>query len=227
MSARHLPGLLQKSEVRNQKTGTALFFCLLFAVFCLLLLGTAEPSPPARIAVVARIYNTARLAPAMSDIALSMARRVMTDSAIDVAWKNCDMPDVCATVPVRELVIRLVRSPETTGGSGTGDQGSGKADAGPFVLGEASIDLHERAGVLATIYVDRVERMAALSEADTASLLGRAIAHELGHLLLATNAHSSNGLMRAQWTAGELRRNQTADWVLTRQDAETIRRRLR
>ena len=195
-------------------TGHALSSCLLFFSFCFLFQETAEPSPPARIDVVARIYNTARIAPTMTELALNMATRVMIGGAIDVAWKNCDMRDVCATVPVREFVIRLVRSRDDA------------ADGRPFVLGEASIDVNEQAGALATIYVDRVERMAALSEADTASLLGRAIAHELGHLLLATNAHSSSGLMRAQWTQGELRRNQSADWMLTPKDAEEIRRRL-
>jgi hypothetical protein len=224
MSVRHLPGRLQKSEIRSQKT--ALSFCFLISVFYLLPQGIAEPSPPARVDIVARIYNTAGMSPAMTADALGMATRVMIAGAIDVAWKNCDLPGVCATVPVREFVIRLVRLPQTTGGSAARDQGPGKTYEGPFVLGEASIDLTEQTGVLATIYVNRVERMAALSEADTASLLGRAIAHELGHLLLATNAHSARGLMRAQWTAGELRRNQSEDWMLTRKDAEAIRRRL-
>ena len=189
--------------------------CLLFSVFCLLAPIIAAPTPPARIEVTARIYNTARMAPAMTEVALGTATRVMLAGAIDVVWKNCDLPDACATVPVREFVIRLVRSRDDA------------ADWAPFVLGEASIDVKERAGVLATIYVDRVERMAAFSETDAASLLGRAIAHELGHLLLASNAHSSNGLMRAQWTSKEVRGNLKADWILAREDAEAIRKRLR
>jgi hypothetical protein len=177
--------------------------------------GTAESAAPARVKVVARVYNTARVAPPIIDMALATATRLMTAGAIDVAWRNCDLADACTTVPVREFVIRLVRSRETT------------TDGSPFVLGEASVDVSQRAGVLATIYVDRVERMAERSEADSASLLGRAIAHELGHLLLATNAHSSRGLMRAQWSPRDIRGNQIADWVLTRKEAEAIRKRLR
>jgi hypothetical protein len=179
-----------------------------------LLSGTAETASPARVEVVARVYNTARVAPVVTDVALAITTRLMTAGSIDVAWRNCDVPNVCATVPVREFVIRLVRSRETTTGGS------------PFVLGEASIDVDQRAGVLATIYVDRVERMAELSDADTASLLGRAIAHELGHLLLATNAHSSSGLMRAYWSPRDIRENQIADWVLSREDVAAIRRRL-
>ena len=175
--------------------------------------GNAESASPVRIDVIARIYNTARVAPLITDVALATATRLMSAGAIGVAWRNCDVPNACATVPAREFVIRLVRSRETT------------TDGNPFVLGEASIDVSQRAGVLATVYVDRVERMAELSEADSAWLLGRAIAHELGHLLLATNSHSPTGLMRAQWTSKEVRRNSAADWILARRDAEAIRRR--
>ena len=35
-------------------------------------------------------------------------------------------------------------------------------------------------------------------------LLGTVIAHELGHLLLSTNSHSTFGLMRANWSGKEL-----------------------
>jgi len=222
MFVRHLlaVGRNQKAEGRNQKTEigsqtTTLLFCLLSSIFCLLLPGTVNSAPPPPVGVVARVYNTARVTPAVTAVALVTATRLLTAGAIGVTWKNCDEPNACATVPVREFVIRLVRS-QTIDADGT-----------PFVLGEASIDLHEQAGVLATIYVDRVERMAGLSEADSASLLGRAVAHELGHLLLATNAHSSSGLMRAQWTSKEVRGNLAADWILARKDAEKIRKRLR
>jgi hypothetical protein len=177
--------------------------------------GNADSASPVRIEVIARIYNTARVAPLITDVALATATRLMKAGAIGVAWRDCDVPNACATVPAREFVIRLVRSRETT------------TDGSPFVLGEASIDVSQRAGVLATVYVDRVERMAELSEADSAWLLGRAIAHELGHLLLATNSHSPTGLMRAQWTSQEIRGDLTEDWVFTQKDAEAIRRRLR
>jgi hypothetical protein len=219
MFARHLLAGWPKTEVRSQKTEVrgqpcSSVFCLLVSVFCLLVPGTAESAAPARVEVVARVYNTARVAPPISDVALATATRLMTAGAIDVAWRNCDLADACTTVPLREFVIRLVRSREPT------------TDGSPFVLGEASVDVSQRAGVLATIYVDRVERMAKLSEADTSALLGRAIAHELGHLLLATNAHSSRGLMRAQWSPRDIRGNQIADWVLSREDVAAIRRRL-
>ena len=213
MFAGHLL-VLPKSAIRRQKA--VLFSSFLSSVFCLLVPGIAESAPPAHVEVVARIYNTAQVPAEITDAALGIASGSMAAGRIDTVWKNCDSSEVCTTVPAaRELVIRLVRSRAAT------------ADGVPFVLGEASIDVNERAGVLATIYVDRVERMAELSAANAALLLGRAIAHELGHLLLATNAHSASGLMRARWSQREIRENRTVDWVLTRKDAESIHKHLR
>jgi hypothetical protein len=179
----------------------------------LLLAGVAEPAAP-HIGVAARVYNTARVPSDLAAASRAVAAQTLGAARIGVAWRNCDDIGECSHVPSRgELVVRLVRSGDPTG------------TPAALVLGEASIDTAAGAGVLATIYVDRVALMAELSETDTVSLLGRAIAHEVGHLLLATNAHSSRGLMRAQWTPQEIRRNQATDWILTKQDAVAIRRR--
>jgi hypothetical protein len=178
-----------------------------------LVAGITEAAPP-HISVAARIYNTARVPSDLAAAARAVAARTLGVTHIDIAWRNCDAADECGQVPPRgELIIRLVRSSDAIG------------KAAALVLGEASVDTGAGAGVLATIYVDRVELMAGLSDADAASLLGRAIAHEVGHLLLATRTHSSSGLMRAQWTRNEIRANQTADWALTKADAAAIRRR--
>ena len=57
------------------------------------------------------------------------------------------------------------------------------------------------------------------------ALLGYAIAHELGHLLLASNAHNTKGLMRPIWRDHELRSARSADWTFTGQEVAAIRRR--
>jgi hypothetical protein len=180
----------------------------------LMVAPAAQSSSPARIDVIVRLYNTAQVPAATTHAALVIATRTLVAAGVDVAWRNCDAADTCALVPAPgELIVRLVRSHGVTRG------------VAPLVLGEASIDTGAAAGVLATIYADRVEQMAELSEGDAVLLLGRAIAHELGHLLLATNRHSQSGLMRARWTPSDIRGNQAVDWMLTRKDADEIRRR--
>lgn len=52
---------------------------------------------------------------------------------------------------------------------------------------------------------------------------GRAIAHELGHILLGTAKHSALGLMRAKWTEHELRRGLPIDWMFSRDERQAMR----
>lgn len=57
---------------------------------------------------------------------------------------------------------------------------------------------------VAYVFADRVERAAQMSDNSVAGLLGCAIAHELGHMLLPYPAHSDSGIMRAAWTADDM-----------------------
>jgi hypothetical protein len=95
-----------------------------------------------------------------------------------------------------------------------------------FALGFSSIDVHQNAGWLGTVLADRVAAMAARAPADAGTLLGRVIAHEIGHLLLGTASHSRSGLMRARWTDDELRQDRALDWRLSPADARQLQRAL-
>ena len=46
-----------------------------------------------------------------------------------------------------------------------------------------------------------------------ASLLGRVIAHEVGHLLHGKEGHGRSGIMREVWTGAELSLNRRGDWL--------------
>jgi hypothetical protein len=74
--------------------------------------------------------------------------------------------------------------------------------------------------------LDRVMFLARAAGGNAARLLGYAIAHEIGHLLLASNAHGAHGLMRPIWSSAEVRRGRTADWTFTEQEVAAIRTRL-
>ena len=76
---------------------------------------------------------------------------------------------------------------------------------------------------LATVYVDRVESVARGAGIDTRRVLGLAIAHEIGHVLLNSNTHAANGLMRADWSRKELRRKDAAAWQFLEVEAALIR----
>jgi hypothetical protein len=142
---------------------------------------------------------------------LEVAREVFSTASIDVAWTIC-APGVCVTPSADALKLRIVLS---------ADRGASYSG----VLGNALIDSQARAGVLATVFIDRTRRLAHDLGIDYRVLLGRAIAHELGHLLLGTSAHGT-GLMRELWSHDELLGTRRDDWILDPLDAAAVRDRL-
>jgi hypothetical protein len=52
------------------------------------------------------------------------------------------------------------------------------------------------------------------------------IAHEIGHMLLGTIAHSPVGLMRAEWVARDVHRDFPADWLFSTRESIAMRQRL-
>ena len=53
-------------------------------------------------------------------------------------------------------------------------------------------------------------------------ILGHAIAHEVGHVLLGTNGHSVGGLMRARWGRAEWQTVAAAHLAIAPADAEKM-----
>jgi predicted Zn-dependent protease len=75
---------------------------------------------------------------------------------------------------------------------------------------------------MATVFHDQVEAVARRTGVARSELLGRALAHEIGHLLLGVRGHSRTGLMRAVWTDDELTRDRPEDWMFTSDDRERL-----
>jgi hypothetical protein len=190
-----------------------LFVLMLLAVPAARFAGAAVT---AGTAINVRVYNSAGVESAAVDAGLDVAAATLAAASVDVRWQRCGEDLRCQMVMrAPELALRFVR------------RAVGRHSTGAVPLGDALVDPRARTGVLATIYADRVERLAAASGAEMPTLLGRAIAHELGHLLLATSTHSSRGLMRAAWSLEDIRRRDNAAWAFTDPDVAAIRARLR
>ena len=106
--------------------------------------------------------------------------------------------------------MRLVRS-------------SGFGESNRVPLGEAQVDTQAHKGSIATVFADRVARTSSRTGANASGVLGRVIAHEIGHLLIGTNHHSKDGLMRAVWTDVELRRPVGLEWHFSASEAQRMR----
>jgi hypothetical protein len=83
-----------------------------------------------------------------------------------------------------------------------------------------------RRGRVAYVFYHRVEHLTGGNGFNLAPVLGIAMAHEIGHLLLPENAHSQIGLMGAKWTKADLRLAQGSQLFFTAKQGELIRTRL-
>ena len=165
------------------------------------------------------IVRTFTEAASASDIrtARRTASAILGRAGIHVEWFECALPgeviaDACNQPPQwNELLVRVV---------------SAGAVHGPRdvdTLGFAIVDPDLGVGSLATVYADRVAVLAQGAGVDAAELLGRTMAHEVGHLLLGTNRHAARGLMRASWSSADLRRNRETQWLFGVKEGEVMR----
>ena len=143
--------------------------------------------------------------------ALKVARDVFATASIDLAWTMCE-PGTCLKPSAEALKLRIVLSPD-------------RSEVNSGILGNSLIDSRTHSGLLATIFLDRTQHLANNLGIDHRVLLGRAIAHELGHLLLGTSIHGV-GLMREVWSHDELLEERRGDWQFNAVDASMIRNRL-
>jgi len=164
--------------------------------------------------VVVRVYDVTGMADVDRRDALDVARDALAAANVQVVFKNCGSSGLkdasCDTPPEEgERIVRILNAPANLP-PGMGTQ-----------LGNALVVNGTNRGVLATIYADRIARASA-GQIARPLLVGRVVAHELGHLLLGVTAHSNSGLMREFWTDQQVRRNEASDLAFSAEDRQQI-----
>ena len=81
-------------------------------------------------------------------------------------------------------------------------------------------------GKIAFVFYERIQGFSEELELDVALMLGHAIAHELGHLLLPYDAHSLTGVMRGAWDRAQARNATAGTLTFNPDQARQIRERL-
>lgn len=160
------------------------------------------------LSLVVRLYDAHGVAADTTATARAAAARILAPAGIAVTWTQCpcDGPILSS-----ELIIRIT---------------SASATVDPASLGFSYVDVQQRTGTLATVFADRVHSLAMVARVDEGELLGRAMAHEVAHLLLGTRGHTPVGLLRGHWTSRELAKNEPRDWQLSRTDGARLRQAL-
>jgi len=155
-----------------------------------------EAAPPPAITV--RVYAYAPVSSADLTAAETIASRIFRWTGVELTWIDCPQasrearqnPACQFRISPTEISVRL-----------TADL----PELGESVMGYSVPIPPPQHGCLAGIDLERVRRHLRRSPDLTLGvLLGHAIAHEVGHLLLGTQGHSSSGLMQDHWGAREL-----------------------
>lgn len=169
-------------------------------------------------AVAIRTYNYAALPAHVLMDARTTASAIFKRAAIAVEWIDCRVPHgdgASCTEPLRPGRDFMLRLTDVRGDAGYGRR--------TLALGTSLLDHEQRSGALMTVDVTPIRAIAQQASADLPTLLGRAIAHEIGHLLLGTSDHPREGLMRAHWLQDEIRGRKPAEWGFSRREASQMR----
>ena len=168
--------------------------------------------------ILVRTFNNVGVPAADVAAAREYAQAVLQQAGLNIVWADCwvrdrqpaDAPARCQDPVGGDIVLRLQKT------SGT--------DHSRFVsMGFSLVGTEGVAPFLATVYVDRAESVAKGANIDTRRVLGLAMAHEIGHVLLNSNSHAGSGLMRADWSRHELRRKDPSAWAFADTDAARVR----
>ena len=169
---------------------------------------TRDDRPRADMSVAVRIDNNAVVPEDILKYAKAYATDVYQRIGVRIAW--LDRSDaVVENAPPRYAVVLM-----TPQAANRKAQEDGITDE---VVGQAVVTARR-----AYVYYDRIVAMALPPDRDLVTFLGYVIAHELGHLILATRGHSFTGIMRPHFGL----RSRALE-TFTAQQAAAIRQRLR
>jgi hypothetical protein len=159
-------------------------------------LALSDLTVQAQTSITITLYDIAGVRPGVLATMKTETSSIFRAAGVELEWVDCAF----AGKPVRNaecaiplgptrFMLRLVPGVNKTM---------------PGVAGLAFVK--DGAGVLVCLYPERTRELARDSGWDSGDLLGHTAAHELGHLVLRSEAHTEGGLMRARWEAQDLRR---------------------
>ena len=160
--------------------------------------------------VMVLVHNYAHLPKQILSDAKDRASLIFHKAGVEVEWADCPLkdedpslyPECPATVDASQLFLRIL--PKTAGKMQDGGQA--------FV-----------AARIANIFWNRVEEQAQRLNVSAARVMAHTVAHELGHLLLGSNSHSSVEIMTARWDAPTMTRICQEGLYFNSQQSELIR----
>ena len=173
-----------------------------------------------RFKITLRVYNYAHIPPALLSHAEEEATTIFRQAGVEAAWVDCPLsgaeldrfPACQQPMGGADFALRILSAAMTE-----------RAPAGGEALGFALPCPEDLAGCYAEVFYQRISDWASEAEISAYQLLGHAMAHEVGHLLLGPNSHSRDGIMRPQWNPDDLRVIARASLRFTPEQTERLR----
>ena len=178
--------------------------------------GSTEPG----LTITLRVYNYAHIPPALLSHAEEEATTIFRQAGVEAAWVDCPLsgaeldrfPACQQPMGGADFALRILSAAMTE-----------RAPAGGEALGFALPCPEGLATCYAEVFYQRISDWASGAEISAYQLLGHAMAHEVGHLLLGPNSHSRDGIMRPQWNPDDLRVIARASLRFTPEQTERLR----
>jgi hypothetical protein len=164
--------------------------------------------------VVVLVDDRASAAPSVLDQAGKEVVRIYRHAGMRVVWRKKTTPSSPASPEDRRaftvyLMVRAGLLPKS-------DRPS------QFLMGAAPGGAIDCGGV-AFLFFDQAIEFSRVHQTAAALVMGTVVAHEIGHLLLKNRGHTSEGLMRAPWSAGDWERASSGILLFSQPESETMR----
>jgi len=164
------------------------------------------------------VFNSSPISSSTIERAEGEAGRVLREVGVEVFWLNCPQEmsqeaslGRCSEVSFpSHLHLSILRASRGLKATTVG----------------ISFTAEDGRGCYADLFYEPIQQLQDETHASPSVILGHAMAHELGHLLLGTNSHSPSGLMRAHWTRDDLANASKGNLRFSKEQCLTLRSRL-
>jgi hypothetical protein len=154
------------------------------------------------------VYNDAGVPANVLAHAEEKTARIFARAGVWITWKNCLN---CARFEwPTSLSVRIV---------------PGSAPSAQEIFGRAFLSA-EGTGCYTDVFYDRAAKLQSAWNVNLSETLGTVMAHEIGHLLLGSNSHTPEGIMRARWEGQELNRMARGNLLFTEAQSDHMRAKL-
>jgi len=175
------------------------------AAMSLFSIGEAIAQEPARLSVRVIIHDSASVPVDVLETARNQTAATFARAGIDLNWSSAGN---CRSADDARFCIQVLLRPRDT-----------QSAPGPRRIMGMALAADQLRAVL-SLYFDAVTDVARRYGSPRGELLGLALAHEMGHVLLPPPSHSATGIMQASWEGDDIRHVLAGDAAFT--DAQVL-----